>query len=71
EPAGVSTDKSYIHRERSLLSLAVLDVEHAEPGTEVSIVWGEAGDTNPKVAEHEPMEIGATVAPVPYKEDRR
>jgi len=72
EHVGVSTDKSYIYQERSLLSLAVLDVEYAEPGTEVSIRWGEPADnTNPKVADHEPTEISATVAPVPYKEDRR
>ena len=72
EPVGVSTDKSYVYQERSMLSLAVLDVEYAEPGTEVTIVWGEPeGSQNPKVADHEPTEIRATVHPVPYKEDRR
>ena len=72
EPVGVSTDKSYVYQERSMLSLAVLDVEYAEPGTEVSIVWGEPADnTNDTVADHEPTEISATVHPVPYKEDRR
>jgi glycine cleavage system aminomethyltransferase T len=72
EHVGVSTDKSYIYQERSMLSLGVLDVEYAEPGTEVTIVWGEPTDhTNPRVADHEPTEIRATVAPVPYKEDRR
>lgn len=69
---GVSTDKSYIYHERSMLSLALIDVEYAEPGTEVSIVWGEPADNdNPTVADHEPTEIRASVAPVPYKEDRR
>lgn len=72
EPVGVSTDKSYIYQERSMLSLAVVDVDHAEPGTEVTVVWGEpAGSDNPTVADHEPTEVRATVAPVPYKEDRR
>jgi len=72
ESVGVSTDKSYIYQERSMLSLAVLDVDYAEPGTEVTIVWGEPeGSQNPKVAAHDPTEIRATVHPVPYKEDRR
>lgn len=72
EHVGVSTDKSYVYQERAMLSLAILDVEHAEPGTEVTVVWGEPeGSQNPTVAEHEPTEVRATVAPVPYKEDRR
>ena len=72
EHAGVSTDKSYVYNERALLSLAVLEVEHAEPGTEVTIVWGEHDpEANPKVERHVQTEVSATVAPAPYGEDKR
>ncbi len=72
EHVGVSTDRSYVYNERELLSLALVDVEHAEPGTEVTVRWGEpAGHSNPKVERHAQTEIRATVAPAPYGEDRR
>ena len=50
-----------------MLSLAVVDNEHAKPGTEVSLVWGEegGGTTKPTVERHEQAEIRATVAPAP------
>ena len=65
---GVSTDKGYIYNEREMLSLAIVDVEHAEPGTEVTLVWGEPDgrSPNPKVERHAQTEISATVAPNPY-----
>jgi len=72
ELIGVSTDKGYIYNEREMLSLAIVDVDHAEPGTEVSLVLGEPADnTNPKVERHAQTEIRATVAPAPYAEDNR
>ena len=37
---GVSTFSGYSANERSMLSLAMLDAEHADPGTEVTLVWG-------------------------------
>lgn len=72
ETVGVSMWAAYTCNERAMLSLAVLDVEHGEPGTEVTLVWGEpAGASNPAVERHQRSEIRATVAPVPYTEDRR
>jgi len=73
EHVGVSTDKSYVYNERKFLSLAVLDTEYTEPGTEVTIVWGEpdGGEENPVVERHEQTEITATVHPAPYGEDKR
>ncbi len=69
---GLSTDKSYIYNPRELLSLAVVDADYAEPGTEVTVVWGEPDDhRNPTVERHQQTEIRATVAPSPYKPDRR
>jgi glycine cleavage system aminomethyltransferase T len=72
EPVGVSKWMNYEYNERSMLSLALVDVEHSEPGTELTVVWGEAGgDANPQVERHVATEIDATVALVPYIEDRR
>lgn len=72
EHVGVSTDKSYIYNKREMLSLAILETEHAEPGTEVTLVWGDPEDAdNPRVERHKQMEIRATVAQSPYTEDRR
>ena len=70
ETIGVSTWISYSSNEGKMLTLAVLDVEHAEPGTEVTFVWGEedGGTTKPTVEAHVQVEIGAIVSPVPYVE---
>jgi glycine cleavage system aminomethyltransferase T len=70
EIVGVSTWISYTANEGKLLTLAVLDPEHAEPGTEVTFVWGEegGGTAKPTVEEHVQTEIGAVVSPVPYVE---
>ena len=56
-----------------MLTLAVLDPEHAEPGTEVTLVWGEedGGTAKPTVEPHVQMELRAVVSPVPYVETVR
>jgi syringate O-demethylase len=56
-----------------MLTIAVLDAEHAEPGTEVTFVWGEenGGTKKPTVERHVQMEIRAIVSPVPYAETAR
>lgn len=69
---GVSTDKSYVYNQKAMLSLAMIDTEYAEPGTEVSITWGDpAQDDNRMVERHEMTEIRATVKPAPYIQDER
>jgi syringate O-demethylase len=67
---GVSTWIGYSSNEGKMLTLAVLDAEHAEPGAEVTFVWGEedGGTTKPTVEPHVQAEIGAVVGPVPYVE---
>jgi syringate O-demethylase len=56
-----------------MLTLAMLDGEYSEPGTEVVFVWGEedGGTSKPTVERHVQTEIRATVAPVPYVEFAR
>ena len=70
ELVGVSTFSGYSSNESSMLSLAIVDVEHSEPGTEVTLVWGEegGGSAKPVVERHVQTEIRATVSPVPYAE---
>jgi syringate O-demethylase len=70
ETVGVSTWIGYSANEGKMLTLAVVDAEHAEPGTEVTFVWGEedGGTAKPTVEPHVQVEIGAVVSPVPYVE---
>ena len=67
---GVSTFSGYSSNESSMLSLAIVDPEQSEPGTEVTIVWGEegGGSAKPVVERHVQTEIRAIVSPVPYAE---
>jgi glycine cleavage system aminomethyltransferase T len=67
EVVGISMDAGYLVNEREMLSLATVDIAHAEPGTEVVVVWGESpNSTKPNVEEHRQMSIRATVQPAPY-----
>jgi len=64
---GMSTDLGYITNERAFISLASLDASCAEPGTEVTVLWGEEPNSaKPAVEPHRQVEVRATVAPVPY-----
>lgn len=64
---GLSMDAGYIANEHLMVSLASLDNEFADPGTEVTVLWGEKeNSTKPSVESHRQVEIKATVAPAPY-----
>jgi glycine cleavage system aminomethyltransferase T len=60
---GVAASRCYSYFFRKMLSLCTIDVAYAAAGTEVDVVWGKPG--KPQKA------IRATVAPVPYKTDKR
>lgn len=70
---GISHSRSFQWDVRGMVSLCRIDLEHSDPGTEVEVVWGEPGGTspNPKIEEHTPTTISATVRPAPYTTDRR
>jgi glycine cleavage system aminomethyltransferase T len=70
---GLSTYTGYTYNERAMLSLGVVDVACSQPGTQVTLVWGEEGrgSTKPTVERHAQAEIRATVASVPYAEVAR
>ena len=70
DTVGVSTWIGYSYNEGKMLTLAVLDARYAEPGTEVTFVWGEegGGTSKPTVEPHVQRELRAVVSPVPYVE---
>jgi vanillate/3-O-methylgallate O-demethylase len=69
---GVSTFSGYSYNERSMLSLAMVDVD-IELGTEVTLVWGEegGGSSKPVVERHAQTDIRAVASPCPYSEIAR
>jgi syringate O-demethylase len=73
DTVGVSTWIGYSSNEGKMLTLAVLDAEHATAGTDVTLVWGEedGGTSKPTVERHVQVELGAVVSPVPYVEAAR
>jgi len=65
---GVATYPTYSVNERAMMSLASLDAAHAEPGTEVTLLWGEEGGgarSAGNIEPHTQVKIRATVAPCP------
>jgi glycine cleavage system aminomethyltransferase T len=70
---GLSTYTGYNFNERAMLSLAILNNEQSQPGTQVTVVWGEedGGTAKPTVERHAQVEIRATVHPVPISEVAR
>jgi glycine cleavage system aminomethyltransferase T len=71
---GISLDCGYLANERAMVSLATVDTAVAQPGTEVTVVWGEDPvSAKPAVEDHRQVEIRAVVAPSPYdaREDYR
>lgn len=69
---GMSLDVGYIANERAFVSLATIDLDCAEPGTEVTVLWGEEPNSaKPAVEEHRQIEVRATVAPAPYVREVR
>ena len=70
---GISTFAGYSYNERAMLSLGFIDIERSEPGTEVTLIWGEenSGTNKPGVERHTQVEIRAIVSPVPYSRGAR
>lgn len=73
ELVGVSHSRSFQWDIRGVASLCRIDIEHSEPGTEVTLIWGEpdGNSPNPRIGDHVQTEIEATVRPAPYTTDRR
>lgn len=73
ETIGISKSFAYSYNDREMISICSIDTEHSEPGTEVTLVWGEKNgqSSNPTVEPHTQTELSATVAPSPYLDDSR
>ncbi len=65
---GLSNLSGYTGNEKKMVSLAIVDPDHATPGTPVRLVWGEpnGGSRKPHVERHQQTEVRATVAPAPF-----
>jgi vanillate/3-O-methylgallate O-demethylase len=64
--AGMSQCVGFSQNAKSVLSLSLLNIEHAEPGTEVTVRWGEPNSCRPTVETNRIHEIRAKVAPAPF-----
>jgi glycine cleavage system aminomethyltransferase T len=73
ETVGLSTWIGYSANEGKMLTLAIMNADYAEPGTRVTLLWGEenGGTSKPTVEPHSQTEIGAIVSPAPYVEAAR
>jgi vanillate/3-O-methylgallate O-demethylase len=67
---GYSTMAAYSSNESKLLSMVMIDLDHAQPGTELVLTWGEpnGGSRKPHVERHNQTQIRVTVAPAPFAE---
>jgi vanillate/3-O-methylgallate O-demethylase len=63
---GVSTYCGVSANANKMLSIAILGIEHAKPGTEVEILWGEPDSIKPVVERNVIRRIRARVATIPY-----
>jgi vanillate/3-O-methylgallate O-demethylase len=69
---GMSMDAGLIVNEQAFVSLATVDREIAQPGTEVTVLWGEEPNSSkPAVEPHRQVPIAATVAPAPFARTAR
>jgi vanillate/3-O-methylgallate O-demethylase len=70
---GISTYTGYTYNERAMVSLGIVNAEWSEPGTELTIFWGEeaGGSAKPTVERHAQVRIRATVAPAPISDVAR
>lgn len=65
---GAAVYTGFSWNERSVLSTAIVDADHAAPGSKVTIVWGEpdgGARSRPWLEPHRQMKFSATVVPTP------
>ncbi|MCX6501467.1 MAG: aminomethyl transferase family protein [Microbacterium sp.] len=63
---GFSQYMSYSANARHVLSHGIIDISLAEPGTELTLLWGEPDSARDNVGRNSLREIRVTVAPSPY-----
>jgi glycine cleavage system aminomethyltransferase T len=68
EVVGISQWSCHTPNADTFMSLGVVNVELAEPGTDVTLLWGEPDSKRRTVEKHEVREVRAKVAPAPFFE---
>ncbi|HWI32427.1 MAG TPA: aminomethyl transferase family protein [Microbacterium sp.] len=71
---GFGTYPGYSYNERAQMSLGSVDAAWAEPGTQLTLVWGEDGGgkrSEPWIEPHEQVHVRVTVAPSPISDVAR
>jgi vanillate/3-O-methylgallate O-demethylase len=70
---GISIAPAYSANEKAWISLAILNPDVAEIGTEVTVTWGEpdGGSSKPTVERHRQADVRAEVHPWPIHEASR
>ncbi len=70
---GVSITPAYSSNERAWISLAIVNEDCAETGTELTVTWGEpnGGTAKPTVERHRQVDVRAEVHPWPIHEASR
>ncbi len=70
---GVSITPAYSSNERAWISLAIVNEDCAETGTELTVTWGEpnGGTSKPTVERHRQVDVRAEVHPWPIHEASR
>lgn len=66
--AGISTYVAYSWNERAVVSLAVVSLEYAHPGTQLTVLWGEpegGAKSRPWLEPHRQVPVRAVVAETP------
>lgn len=71
---GFGTYPGYSYNERTMMSLGSVNEEHADPGTELTMIWGEVDGgrrSAPWIEPHEQIEIRVIVGPAPISSEAR
>ncbi len=69
---GFLTHSTYLAFDRRFASLGLVDAGYAEPGTQVTVTWGDSlAIPRDDIEAHRQVEVRATVAPVPFSDYAR
>jgi vanillate/3-O-methylgallate O-demethylase len=70
---GASMFSGYSYNERKMLSLGIVEEQYAQPGTQLTLVWGEenGGTKKTTVERHKQTELRVVVGPTPYGQQAR
>lgn len=71
ETVDILKSPAYRDHVQEMMSLGIIDPELSDPGTEVTVVWGEEDSPKPQIGDRVEVELSATVQEVPYREDNR